>query len=512
MAQSGAHDDGSSIIVPMQRAYTGTKFILYSSLADTPWNDLGVDGLLDRLNTTLGTSYTLDSPSISSALEDCIAHNHDFGTAHAHLRGSWQKWDTMQAEMRRREARARDMRQEALVGNRIVQPYMVPRRIWDLYSNRERVEVQTPINGYEWPVPIPKDTNLDRVRTEMLNLGLEYVWLDVFCLRQNGGPGEALRAEEWKVDVPTIGHIYNISSTVCCLSGLGRPLSLNTGTWESDRSWFRRAWTLQEPGRRPVIAGDTPDGPLHARPIDKEENYRDELLTRFHKQLRSLDNIKPMFSSVFQMLADIQNRVSTNPVDKVAGLSFPLMSGEIPAYYEKQSVEDAWTELVNTMIGWNRRQLFFLYPAPGNASRKWCPSWEQVMTTPLPVDRLPTKTEMSGEACDDWYEGFCIESGFVRGLAVGDADGVNMQGELVVEDANGKHKFNIIAAHQYPIPEDSYVLIGEMVSLMEYWVVGRRLPEKRFEKVSVFKMTEDKEKIKMLDDLSIAIKSRSLLV
>ncbi|KAK0231722.1 hypothetical protein EDD85DRAFT_956539 [Armillaria nabsnona] len=120
---------------------------------------------------------------------------------------------------------------------------------------------------------------------------------------------------------------------------------------------------------------------------------------------------------------------------------------------------------------------------------------------------------MSGEAYDDCYEGLCIESGIVRGLAVGGADGVNRQGELVVEDANGtKYKFNIVAAHQYPIPEDSYVLIGEMVSLMEYWVVGRRLPEKRFEKVSVFKMTDDKEKIKMLEDLAIAIKSRNLLV
>lgn len=47
---------------------------------------------------------------------------------------------------------------------------------------------------------------------------------------------------------------------------------------------------------------------------------------------------------------------------------------------------------------------------------------------------------------------------------------------------------------------------------MKYWVVGRRLPEKRFEKVSVFKMTDDKEKPKMLEDLAIAIKSRNLLV
>ncbi len=57
-------------------------------------------------------------------------------------------------------------------------------------------------------VPIPKDANLDLIRIEMLNLGAEYAWLDVLCLRQLGGRGEDLRKEEWKLDVPTIGHVY----------------------------------------------------------------------------------------------------------------------------------------------------------------------------------------------------------------------------------------------------------------------------------------------------------------
>ncbi len=35
----------------------------------------------------------------------------------------------------------------------------------------------------------------------MLNLGAEYVWLDVLCLRQKEGLREDLREEEWKVDV-----------------------------------------------------------------------------------------------------------------------------------------------------------------------------------------------------------------------------------------------------------------------------------------------------------------------
>ncbi|KAK0476775.1 hypothetical protein IW261DRAFT_1490038 [Armillaria novae-zelandiae] len=78
----------------------------------------------------------------------------------------------------------------------------------------------------------------------MLNLGQEYTWLDIICLRQVGGPGESLRAEEWKLDVPTIGKVYAHEPSVCYLSGLGRPLTLKEGDLESDRSWFRRAWTL----------------------------------------------------------------------------------------------------------------------------------------------------------------------------------------------------------------------------------------------------------------------------
>ncbi|PBK62307.1 hypothetical protein ARMSODRAFT_1024918 [Armillaria solidipes] len=35
------------------------------------------------------------------------------------------------------------------------------------YHIKDRVNVMTPINGYEWPVPMPKDANLDLIRIEM---------------------------------------------------------------------------------------------------------------------------------------------------------------------------------------------------------------------------------------------------------------------------------------------------------------------------------------------------------
>ncbi len=50
------HVEKSTIEVPLQRAYSGPKPVISSVYANTPCVNLGVDGLLHRLNTTLGTS------------------------------------------------------------------------------------------------------------------------------------------------------------------------------------------------------------------------------------------------------------------------------------------------------------------------------------------------------------------------------------------------------------------------------------------------------------------------
>ncbi|KAK0493874.1 hypothetical protein EDD18DRAFT_1056067, partial [Armillaria luteobubalina] len=119
-----------------------------------------------------------------------------------------------------------------------------PRHLRDLYSNRvivykshwsvshayvdekDRISVWSPINGRAWPVPLPKGSDLNLLRTELLNLGAEYVCqLDLLCLRQAGGLNDDLRAMEWRVDVPTIENVYRMpGQVVCYFSGLGRPL------------------------------------------------------------------------------------------------------------------------------------------------------------------------------------------------------------------------------------------------------------------------------------------------
>ncbi len=506
----------SSIIVPKQRTHTG-KRLISSRLADTPCATFGVQGFLDQLNTTLGTTYSLDNPSLSSFLEACITSRYDYGLIYSLLHRIWytDDWSTVRDELCRREEGDREMRRKALDGNRIVNPELPPRRVWDLYSNRvvpywfmnlhshgppwprpishawmdekDRTAMWTPINGYEWPVPIPKDADLNLIRIGMLNLGLEYAWLDVLCLRQVGGQREDMRIEEWKLDVPTIGNVYRRRDVVCYLSGLGRPLTLKEGDLESDRSWFRRAWTLQEVGKTRVIAGDTPDGPLHAECNWWDGKYETELLTRFHKQLQSMH---VMTLGMREALVEMPKRVSTNPVDKIAGLAFLMGTNTIPAYYESQSLEHAWTALVNVMDAECRAPLFFLCPEPGNADKKWRPSWDQVMTKPLPARPIFPTLEIDRDETrdEDWCDAECIE-GSVLGLAEGDQRGV-----LIVQDKGGiEHRFEIIATHTSPIPEGTYTMIYTCRSPGDHgWVVGRSLPGGKFEKVSMLKIS-DKE-------------------
>ncbi len=497
----------------------------------------------------LGTAHTLDTPSLSSLLEDCIEKNYDFGIAYARLRPVWNthRDSNMQDELHKREKEDIEQRRNALYRNRIINPtYMEPRRVWDLYSNRvvpywiqqrrvrspishawvastDRVDVWTRINGKEWPVPIPKDADLNLIRIEMLNLGIEYTWLDVLCLRQKDGPREDLRVEEWKLDVPTIGRVYdNAFKVVIYLSGLGRPLSLKNGDLDSDQCWFRRAWTLQEVGYKRTIAGDTPDGPMQIKPIDDDSDNGTELLIRFHKQLEltwTSSSWKP-----FAILAEMQKRVSANEVDKVAGLAYALKPIWIPAYHESETLEDAWTALMDAMHPQMRARLLFVYPREGLGHKKWRPSWNQVMTLPLPadIDESLEFLDHDTETGEDSYYGPCIEKGLVRGLDAGLAEGHDRHGELIVKGrrwpwVTGKHRFKIRVTHQFPIPDDTYTLLGsdidqqlfncdtdsereEKQKQSQYWAVGRRVSGNRFQKVSVFVM-EDLEEVQRLADL-----------
>ena len=103
------------------------------------------------------------------------------------------------------------------------------------------------VNQRQWPIPLPKSITLDYLRSELLTLGAEYVWIDVVCLRQRSTVDhlEQLKKEEWRLDVPTIGNIYRAAKKIVrYFNGLG--VCFSNGGWDDLRHWLQRAWTLQE--------------------------------------------------------------------------------------------------------------------------------------------------------------------------------------------------------------------------------------------------------------------------
>ncbi|KAK0457586.1 uncharacterized protein EV420DRAFT_1480647 [Desarmillaria tabescens] len=518
----------SSIPVLKQRAYTGR--ILPSVIADTPCADLGVDGMLGKFD---GPSRTPDSP-LYKACEDFVTKSCDFGTAYAHLRP--RLYDIISIGQVSDDMKAREddekMRQNMCINKQITDA--PPRRVWDLVANRvmpwwikrkfpwaishtwvddnDLKGEMTPINGYEWPVPMPKDADLNLIRIEMLRLGAEYAWLDILCLRQQGqgedprgNPSqeewdrrEALRKEEWKVDIPTIGWIYHKSNQVVCyFSGLGLPLSFKPGDFESDRCWFNRAWTLQEITKNSVVAGKTRDD----NRVD-ERFMTEDMRKVFDEKLASLKEIRRE-DSILDVLLQMQKRKSTKLVDKVAGLAYLFYSQYIPIYDADQSEEDAWTELVNITQWRFRGELFFCYPGPGNGNKIWCPSWRQVMMENLSGLILPLHLDIYGRDSvylgrkkedGDYYDGPYIDSCRVRGLSDESTPETPRHGELDVTDRSGEnYTFEIVANHTFPIPDGLYTLIG--TSSYPYFrvaVIGKiEGPEKKFRKVSVINMGDE---------------------
>ncbi|SJL13332.1 uncharacterized protein ARMOST_16772 [Armillaria ostoyae] len=409
------------------------------------------------------------------------------------------------------------MRQNVLIHDRITRQDVPPRRVWDLYANRvvpywvadtypwgishawvdekDRVDVMTPINGYEWPMPMPKDTSLDLIRIEMLNHGAEYAWLDVLCLRQEGGKNEHLRLEEWMIDVPTIRWVYHqANNVVCYFNGLGQPLHLTPHDFESDRCWFRRAWTLQEVTDDAIIGGET-----------RDDIMEKEVRKMLDEKLAQLWEIRK-WDLALELALEMQNRVSTKSLDKVAGLAYLLCLQSIPMYDEKRSDMDAWEVLMDTMFSGSRAQLFFYFPEPGKGNKYWRPSWQQVMTFKhffvSYSHSWPGYVKQIKDTDTDSYKGYCVYSADVQGLAEGLKEEMPRQGEMVFMDTAGSpHTFKILADHVYPIPDGSYALIGfsnqnSMLNL-NLWVVGQLREDGKFEKLSIFRSADDEEREKL---------------
>ncbi|PBK79665.1 hypothetical protein ARMGADRAFT_117862 [Armillaria gallica] len=156
----------------------------------------------------------------------------------------------------------------------------------------------------------------------MLNLGAEYAWLDVLCLRQEGGQNEDLHVGEWMLDVPTIGNVYILENVIYYFNRLGQLLERGFDS-DSDRSWFKRTWTLQETSNNWTIGGDKGN-----------EMLNDEVWKRFKSQLVSVHGAGGAMANVNSWLSLLQNRTSEKDVDKVAAMAYFLAINSTQAHNE----------------------------------------------------------------------------------------------------------------------------------------------------------------------------------
>ena len=400
---------------PLQRQFKGTGAISDEE-ADRPCRELSVEDMLGTLNSYLGTSYQIDGDDDDDSLRALLStfiedQSMDFGTAYGHLRRGWFcDVSRLQSRLSRAQRQHEDLRRNAIKDDLIVNPHIPPRRVWDLYSNRvlpfwvllssdiprnlwavshswvrdeERSYVWTKINGCEWPVPIPDDVELEQVRVELLNLGAEYVWLDVLCLRQNmRGPGgpltqanmklEKVRLEEWRLDVPTIGYVYRYKPdqvVVTYFNGLGRPFGVSDDDYDDDRHWLNRVWTMQETSPNWFIGG-----------LQITASYQDSAVRAFHSQmcdlLSVLSNDQP---DLFALMTFLRRRNGSQPSDSISALAYLLKCPCIPIYDQEQKPEDAWELLVQQLDPRILTDLLFLSVDVGSGDSYWRPSWHQLM-------------------------------------------------------------------------------------------------------------------------------------
>lgn len=343
----------------------------------------------------------------------------------------------------------------------IDQPYNIPpRRLWDLKMNRvvpwflienpkakkpppfiaishswvaeeRRVLVETPINNYAWPVPLPVGVDLEFVRAEILQAfpSFRYCWLDVLCLRQENihgpypygaipvqmddvryrilvqaltlerdssqSPG-ALRASELRLDVPTIGNVYKLAKGVFrYYNGLGVQFS-HTG-WNNTNHWCNRAWTLQEAVPGSFIAG--------LAGVTKNylnlEGFRGGSLKRYRDIVREIEQLVDGTypTSIIALAQEMSRRHAANEIDKITGLSYLLKLKRLPVYSAVTDTEVAWQQSLQHMPQHHLLELMFHFPLVN--SGRWLPSWHDLLACPrtfVPYPDIRDDTSMGPRA------------------------------------------------------------------------------------------------------------------
>ena len=368
-----------------------------------------------------------------------VACNYDFGFAYAAARVAWAHFNEPSVDCSvisvhrgrwHKHARTLDEARSKAIEidlqtqqELIVSPYSImPRRLWDLKSNRvvnfrmlhaaqttiktkpifwavthswtrDMSPIWTAINQYQWPVPLPKDITLESLRSELLALGAEYVWIDVVCLRQKSEVEhlEKLRVEEWKLDIPTIGNVYRTAANIVrYFNGLG--VRFSNQDWDGPRHWLQRAWTLQEiADENTTINGGILQG-------DEDQiflNSSGEVLgkDKVRKVIKLRSALRPVLQlaaqvdgpygcELYELAREMSRRHATQPVDKLAGLFYLLRTTKLPCYDANKTGEDIWRQCFYLLPPEQKAQILFNFPHRAS-EEQWFPTWAQVLDWPV---------------------------------------------------------------------------------------------------------------------------------
>lgn len=251
----------------------------------------------------------------------------------------------------------------------------------------ERKSVLTTINGKAWRVPIPRTTSLNDIRDELLSLGAEYVFLDVLCLRQEDKlqpEYESIRKREWRLDIPTIGYIYESppNPVIVYFNGLGIPFRDDAVRADDKFHWFNRVWTLQEFPKSMEIAGGLEGRRLlDLRPRGWEKSGSETFWSRLDEEMEMRKQFRTGFGQntvLGNVLKRLQGRFSTNPVDEVACLGYLLGCPTLPIYDADMSPEVAWSLLFECLGGELLTALLYSDVTDPRSNLTWKPTWEQI--------------------------------------------------------------------------------------------------------------------------------------
>ena len=420
--------------VPLQRKSINDPTFISPSLASTPCSSFNCEQLLFLLNTLQGTLYQL-SPEMYTFLQLCINSNCDFGHVYARVRPRLWRYANPAAMVamqnlfqQNEDAYNSRLRQLNEHGDPVIfNPRAIRgRRVWDLLANRvipfsyadgddgdanakyfavshawtgydDRQYVQTPVNNWEWPVPLPSGVTLDQLRAELYHLGARYVWLDVVCLRQESKDPqlEEQRQREMLIDIPTMGNIYNSAEQVVVYyNGLGK--AFRQDGWNGERHWFKRVWTLLEV-KPNYISGGVPAS-LTAYALGRLKNEWNVSVAQRMSDLgvfqQAMYLLRPpdsgiggvKASTLFWDMEEVRRRYSMNPLDMVDVIRYSWCQRVLPSYPSGTDTERAWALCVKYANAERQVGILFLLP-PNEFDGKWIPSWKWISN---PNSNLPS--------------------------------------------------------------------------------------------------------------------------